>query len=65
MGTFAVVDNGEIVNMDHVIKITDVPTPASRDPYIELVMDNGDRVTASGTQMEGIKKYIFRNAIAV
>ena len=63
MAKFALVENGEVVNMDHVVKITTFPTPENREPYIQLELDNGKNVTASGSEMEYIKRYIFQNSV--
>ena len=64
MAKFAVVNGGEIINMDHVVKISDISIPESRDAGITLIMVNGSTVTASGEQMEDIKRFVFRNSIA-
>lgn len=63
MAKFALVENGEIVNMDHVVKITDFPNPENRAPYIQLELDNGKNVSVSGSEMEDIKRYIFQNSV--
>ncbi|WP_243373377.1 hypothetical protein [Geotalea sp. SG265] len=59
---FAVVDNGEIINLDQVVKIAEGQPPAE-EPYVVLELVNGHTVTASGRRMHALKQWIVGNSI--
>jgi hypothetical protein len=63
MTKFIYVDGGEAVNISHVVKITDVSSPANGSPYILLELVNGNSVKAVDSQIEGIKRYVLANSL--
>ena len=60
---FIVVDNGEIINLDHVVKITDAQPPEHQEPCVVLELSNGNTATASGRQMHALKQWVIGNSI--
>lgn len=60
---FAIVDNGEIVNLEQVVKITEVQPPAHQEPHVVLELVDGNTATASGRQMHALKQWIIGNSI--
>ena len=60
---FALVDNGEIINLEQVVKITEVQPPAHQEPNIVIELVNGNTATASGHQMHALKQWIIGNSI--